>query len=60
MDVKSMSRDAILEWVAEFEEAGFKLASESEDRIEIEHERGSVIAVWNGTAWEISGENAAA
>jgi len=60
MDVKSMSRDAILEWVAEFEEAGFKLASESEDRIEIEHERGSVIATWNGSAWELSGENAAA
>lgn len=60
MDVKSVCRDAILEWVAEFEDAGFKLASESEDRIEIAHERGGVIATWNGSAWELSGENAAA
>lgn len=60
MDVKAACKDAILEWVAEFEDAGFKLASESEDRIEIAHERGGVIATWNGSAWELSGENAAA
>lgn len=60
MDVKAACKDAILEWIAEFEDAGFHLVSESEDRIEIAHERGGVIATWNGSAWELSGENAAA
>lgn len=60
MNVKTACKDAILEWVAEFEDAGFKLASESDDKIEIVHERGGVIAIWNGSTWELSGENAAA